>query len=128
VTKAKIEQIVRVWQSRLKLDHWRITVDWQRPSPPGSYAEVILEGDTYDVATVRLDLRGYPKWDQRMANETIVHELVHLHERDLRFAITSAEDMVAKPAWALYWDRVTHEREGLVDRVATVLVELGGLV
>lgn len=119
-----MERTIRTWQSRLKLDHWNIKVDWDKPSAEGYDAEC-TRSDQYDSATLTFDSK-FTKWDVEFATRTVVHELLHLHERDLSEAVKVIEVLVGKPSYQMIHERILHEREGLVDRLAWILVEITG--
>lgn len=111
MTQKQIERLVKDWQKRLRLDHWEIRIDWN------SQAASIAENERsnfYDSAIIRLGT-AWPTWSADYAEQTIVHELLHCHDRDLQQAVKALE---GDQTWA------THEIEGLVDRLAMVLVSL----
>ncbi len=126
MTRAQVEKIVTVWQGRLKLSQWSVKVDFDKPANASNDAQVSIDNH-YDNATVLLS-SAWADWTREYTNLTLVHELLHLHERDVEEAIRSVEGLVGRPAYTLYWDRYKHEREGLVDRLAAVLVENLGVV
>lgn len=123
MTRHQIETAVRVWQTRLKLDHWDIRVDWDNPSGGGDVASSEIQ-DLYDSVTLRFDSR-HGDWKVPYGTQTVIHELLHLHERDLAEAVKSVKPLIGLPAYEVFWQRYDHEREGLIDRVATILYETG---
>ena len=122
MTKRQVERLVRDWQSRLKLDHWQITVDLDKAAGEGCVAECD-RADSYDTATIRF-APGFSDWSRHYTEQAVVHELLHLYERDLHEAVKSVESLLGKPAYQQFSDRLLHEREGIVDRLATVIVGL----
>jgi hypothetical protein len=126
MTRASFEKVVRRWQSRLRLNHWDLVIDTETPAAGDAIAECIRH-HSYDTAVMRFR-PDWPQWERRYANDTIVHELLHLQERDLSEAVNTAQLFFHPEAWKQFNDRCEHEREGLVDRLATILVDLGGEV
>jgi hypothetical protein len=126
MTRPQLVRIVEVWQSRLRLTHWDLTVDTDTPANGEAIAECIRH-HSYDTADLRFR-PDWPTWSRRYANDTVVHELMHLQERDLSEAVNTAQLFCHPEAWKQFNDRCEHEREGLVDRLATILVDLGGEV
>lgn len=57
-------------------------------------------------------------------DQTICHEWIHVAMRDHDEAVASPEDYMSSASFGEWNDRVLHEREGLVDRLATTLVNL----
>lgn len=55
---------------------------------------------------------------KREVDEVILHEWMHVLMRDLDQAIESVEDELSPASEAQWNDRLRHEREGLVDRLA----------
>jgi len=125
VTKAKIEATVREWQTRLGLDGWKITVE-VADTPDDSYAE-IKPDVAYDSATFILS-PGYVGWTPALANQTVVHELLHLLVRDIDAVVEDSRSQLHPQASVQVEKRYEHEVEGFVDRLAAKLVELGGCV
>ena len=54
-------------------------------------------------------------------DQIILHEWMHVAMRDLDQAIEAVEDHLSYPVREVWENRVQHEREGLVDRMATAL-------
>lgn len=132
LTRDDVELIVRTWQKRLQLDYWRLTIDFDTPpSKSGSDEDVpeaeIYASTPYDHAKLLLN-PDWKTWDRLWANLTVVHELMHMHSRDLRAACTSVGDVLTHQAKLLWTSRCEHEEEKLVDKMATLLVSLGGVV
>lgn len=137
MTKERIEEIVRVWQSRLQLGHWDIKIRWEMPVELTIDAEIKISDD-YEQASIRIQQLTDPSsdpptysfvtWDDYAANRTIVHELLHIFEKQTRRSIESAEPVLPKTAYELMWAWYCHGSENWVDRLAIILVELGGVV
>jgi hypothetical protein len=125
VTKAQLERTVRVWQRRLGLDAWKIDVDFSDPASEGCVASTLRSND-YDTATITWDA-GWASWEPLYANQTVVHELLHLLTRDVDLVVDDARDQLHPDASALVEKRYRHETEGLVDRLSVRLVDVGGL-
>jgi hypothetical protein len=119
-----IEYILSVWQGRLNLTHWVVKVDWDEPLED---VEANIMWGSYDQATVRFNT-AHDKWSRRYTNETVVHELLHLVLRDLQNGVESAEAALSASAYRLFENRFQHELEGVVERLALLLVGLGGEV
>lgn len=67
--------------------------------------------DHYDSAQIVFDETKFRKSPKRWQDETIVHELLHVAWRDLD---ASQDDD----------GRVAHEKEGVIDRLARLIVLL----
>ena len=115
MTKPQLERILRTWQRRLKLEHWDIKIDWNNPADDGAIADN-ERMNKYDDSIIRLS-RTWPSWDSTYAAATIVHELLHCHDRDLQEAMKALD---GDKTWS------AHELEGFVDRLAVILVGLAG--
>jgi hypothetical protein len=120
MTRDFIEECVERWLPRLRLTHWAVKVDWNQLPPEGDEAEC-LPLDSYDVATLRFG-RDFSKWDARYAEGVVVHELLHLVTRDLQIATDNVQKLLPKAARPLAESVLNHEIEGVVDRIAAVLV------
>lgn len=122
MTRRRIEQLVKTWQRRLKLDHWDVEVDWTKPPSEGAFA-TCWRFNQYDRANLYID-PGFGSWSESFAERTIVHELLHLIARDLDRAIADVESFLAPESYMALDKRYEHEIEGVVDRLATILVEV----
>ena len=102
-------------------------IRWELPVETEDKTEAeIRVHDDYDQASIRIR-EGYEEWTPEHANVTIVHELLHTFERGSKQAV-SCLDLVTKPdAFEMIWHRYLHESENWIDRLAIILVDLGGL-
>ena len=122
MTKKDLERIVAVWQQRLKLQNYRIEFLWNQDTE--GYAEIKVHDD-YEEATLKFGPR-FREWDTSLANKVVVHELLHIFENGTGIVAESLEDILESHAYALFTSRYNHECENWIDRLAFILVELGG--
>lgn len=125
MTRRDIEIILWEWQRRLKLTHWRITINWDEPPEHEDSLADNTAPAHYDEAILRLH-KEWPKWELRDANVTLVHELLHLVLRDLRAAVTTLEPEFSPAVWAVWFDRYDTGNERAIEHLAQVLVDLSG--
>lgn len=126
LTRDDIETIIREWQTRLNLSHWRIKIDWESAPPEEADADFDAS-EWYDTATIRIR-KDYETWDRREANVTVVHELIHCTMRDMRTAISSIQSKFSKATWEILDGWISAGEERAVEHLAQVLVNLGGVV
>lgn len=112
--------IVRVWQDRLGLERWKIDVKVSA-EPLGGFADVQASSQ-YDFATVTF-AAGIA---DEVAEQTVVHELLHLLLRDLDAAMEDARSQLHPQASLQVEKRYEFAQEGFVDRLAARIVEFGG--
>lgn len=107
----------------LGLQHWRITVEIvDEPEGKASADAAVNVSAYYDQATIQFAADRLEELTPEELDETIVHELIHVVNRDLWDAMTQPEYMFGKPAWSVHYDRIDHEMEGVVERVARSIV------
>jgi hypothetical protein len=122
MTETYVRKAFKFWQTVCGLDAWSIELILGDGVDGDPTAEAsIWMSQTYDRAIMRL-CDDWATRDKDWINETLVHEFMHIHERDLKCAIESVYDQLAPAISDMYDDRVHHEREGLVDRLAMVIV------
>lgn len=127
LTRADVVEVFALWQQRMRLTHWKLSFVFDEAPITGSWADVTCE-DAYDEAKVRI-AAGFEGWGRDELNVIAAHELVHVLMRDLDVAVQSAEKQIRPAALVEWWlDRYTHEAEGVVERVAQLLVDLAGAV
>lgn len=132
MTKAQLERVVRVWQSRLSLESWDLSVAWVKDAVTGEGCSedadaTTWRANTYDRAVVYPSPDKFGSWSDEVTNRIVVHELLHLVTRDLDRAVTAVEGQVHPDVFRMVEKRYDHEIEGVVDRLAYRLVEIGGL-
>lgn len=134
LTREQLERVLSVWQERLRLGHWDIQIRWhlrpgQNPDGTGEAdegidAEIRIH-DYHDQASIRL-AEGWEKWDLKMANHTIVHELLHIFEHQTKYPMEKWFQNTRAEEYA--WDLYVRGAENWVDRLALILVDLAGVV
>lgn len=139
MTKEQVESLLEDWKQRLGLGHWNIKVNWDMPVELGVDAEIKIHND-YEQASIRIQQRTAPaddeadraptrpftEWTDKEGSHVIVHELLHIFEKQTSRAVQAAESSMSKPAYELLWSWYSHGSENWVDRLAQVLVSLGG--
>jgi hypothetical protein len=124
MTREELQRILSVWQQRLHLDHWDLTIRWDREVSEDNEAEIRVH-DWYDQASISFH-KEFEKWDERHANTTVVHELLHCFERDSKTAVEAMVNVTTSKVYELAWSRYVAGAEKWVDRLAAILVELAG--
>lgn len=122
MTKVQLERIVRMWVPRLGLERWKIEIKWDEAADPDAYAS-ITPSAYYDTATLRF-ATDFGKWERDMAEQTVVHELLHLTHRDIDEVVNDLDGQLHRDAAILLERRYKQALEQFVDRMAARLVEL----
>lgn len=129
MTERALAKRVKYWQSILGLDNVRVDIELlDEPQSVGdgpAYATCYPHPHFEQLRVVfRKDLFDPEVSPARDADEVIVHELLHYLFRDYDEAARSVMDMLTDPAEELYHERLKHEEEGLVDKLAIRIVAL----
>lgn len=135
MTKEGIEEIVAVWQGRLRLQNWHIKVRWEKEVEFGADAEIKISDD-YEQASIRIQqgadaatgTESFETWSDWYANKTIVHELLHIFEKQTGRAAETTQNTMSNQCYELFWAWYSHGAENWVDRLAVILVDLAGVV
>lgn len=120
---------VERWQQTLAplgVSHWRIgavTVTDDVPGQPDSQAAVQPSHD-YDSVRFWFLEEFVDSATERELDEAIIHEWMHVAMRDFDAAVLWAEDSLAPAALSAWEDRIHHEREGIIDRLARLIYAL----
>jgi hypothetical protein len=129
--RAYADLVLEAWLIRLGMLEWRVSVDWHAHGWADSdlhYAQVMVPA-TLLTTTIRLNADRSGGWDDDLdLNETIVHELLHLAMRDVEQLVDSLLEHLLPMARELGSDRWRHAEELVVERLARVLVALGGVI
>jgi hypothetical protein len=133
VTEAKLRDLFAAWQSRLGLAHWTIEITIQRLKPSTTTMRT-SKSPHYDRGRIIVQpwvIAGSPPPDWFKAHdasfaqaieETVVHELLHLHLWEFSSAICLLHQFSKKPAYATAVTVQEHQEENLVDRLSVALV------
>ncbi len=123
MTPAQLKKRVAVWQQRMNLQHWRLTVDiTDEPRGKPSAAAGVTYSAFYDKADLEFQTELIAHESVHEIDCTIVHELVHIQLRDLDQTLWSITAHLAAPAEDVYEKAIERATEGFVDRIARVIV------
>jgi len=124
LTRGELERIVRVLAAPARLDSWQIRFEWDL-DPDDAFA-MVKPWSMYDYATIRF-ATDFPSWG-RLAREPKRRPTSCCTSRR---ATTPPQSRRRErdAAWRLRGVRRERRerREGVIDRLATVIVELAGL-
>lgn len=92
-------------------------------------------GNKYPQASVLIDPQYDKAWfwfyedyldccTEDQLDQTIIHEWLHVAMRDFDFTMDLVETWMPEATYDSWEQTVTHEREGLVERLATTLFQL----
>jgi hypothetical protein len=126
-TREEVERIVREWQRRLGLDHWKLTIEWVEDHH--CLASIYPYGN-YEKATLRWNAKqGEVLGENRLyVNELSVHELFHVLRSDVDGLMERVEKWLPPAVYEAEKDRNEADIERYVDRMARFVVRLGGIV
>jgi hypothetical protein len=129
VTPGNLERTVAYWQKKilapLGIGHWKIIVNVvdEIDYSPTIRACVRNRAD-YDESEMEFQREFIESADLREIDEVIVHELMHIAFRDLWECVTDVQRWMSEREAEMYHQRLKHEEEGVIDRVARTLVSL----
>lgn len=131
LTPEEIAERVEAWKKRLDLlgiSHWRldevILVD-DGEMPGGARADAaaaVFIPDRYDRCRFYFNNAYLDDASSADIDQSIVHEWLHVAMRDFDQALGVVEGWMPDQTYSDWEDRVNHEREGLVDRLAWQIV------
>jgi len=116
-----VENHIDYWKRALHLEHYTLEVKWQ--SLEEASAETLIDG-MYDEATIKFDDERLSKRTSDYIERTVIHELLHIIDRDRDKIIEQLEGSLAPDSWRLFKDVMEQMTEVVIDRVATVMYEL----
>lgn len=138
LTRGQIEQKVAIWQARLGLEHWSITIHWDTHPDPADCGYAIAEVNAQDTYYHRCNMRFCPEvltwpgdaWGALgnfAPDEILAHELIHVAQRDCdRAAMDLDEDQIHRDARDIRNGAYHEARERFVDDLARALVRCLG--
>lgn len=111
-----------MWPAGLR--HWIINVEIvEEPSGRPNSAAAVRSQDSYDLAEIQFSRELMDDYSDTEIDRVIVHELLHIVFRDLDEAISSVETWMPAATYTDFNERIDHEEEGIIDRLARSIVE-----
>lgn len=136
MTEKTLREMFKLWQGRLNLDHWTLEVKIGGCEGKSSFMEVSRSYD-YDRASIHVQpwlLTGEPPEDisdidltLKFVEERVVHELLHLHMREMMFVVYKLLDcQLHRDVDKLLLTAFDHAEEGAVDRLSQTMIDRWG--
>ena len=123
MTLSDVAELVAGWQEPLGLTTWNLTIELvANPGDNDDALAACTPDGAYERATLQF-ADALLKQSPRRVEEVVVHELLHLTCRDLSSVLQDAEEQLGPVAGPMFHNRTLHELEGIVDKVATLLVD-----
>lgn len=123
MTEAQLLKLVEKWKLILKLNHWRIEVDFDTACDPEANVS-ITRSKSYDNATIEL-APSWKEWSEYDIEQRVVHELLHLTTREIDTIIFDLLPYELGPqVRSILEESYRHASEQMVDRLAHSFVEL----
>lgn len=119
----KLRGRVAYWQKRLHLQHWVVSVELVDHKPMGNRSAVaaIDYEDHYDYAKMEILRSQIQEKTQEEIDRLLVHELLHLHMRDLDAAIDYVGGLIDSDSYYVWSEAVEHAQEGFIERIARTI-------
>lgn len=118
-TKAKVEDWLEYWILALGLEtKWEINVEY------GGIDEAYAETKThhqYDTAKMKFDLTKLKDESDSFIERTVIHELLHILDRDRDQLISQIETHLNPEVYKLFENVIEQSTENFIDRLATIL-------
>jgi hypothetical protein len=132
MTEAQLHKAIQRWQQRLSplgVGHWivrSVTVSEDHPDGRRDACASVFRSGDYDAADFWFDSQWLVRTASEEIHRAIVHEWLHVAMRDLDNAINmdTLANFVPYTLRKLQVEQVDHEREGLIERLAVLIVQL----
>jgi hypothetical protein len=112
----QLRKEAKVWQKKLGLTHWKITVVWAKPDELNTETEKVFGLNAYDPNHMESTIKILnPKYENYNVLNTLVHELLHLY----MFPLESAAGFSIKPPT----DQWETAMEQTINRLSELLME-----
>lgn len=130
INEQQLDRRVRKWQKRLMplgVAHFEIVyveISDEIQGHANRQAEVSVERH-YDNCGFEFKREFLDECSPSDLDQAIVHEWLHVAMRDHDNALEEVENWMPEKAYDAWHTHVLHEREGFVDRVATLIAKSG---
>ena len=123
MTLSDIAELVEWWQGYLGLTTWDLTLELVvNPGDDDDALAACLPSVHYEQATLQF-AEALLQHPPLKVEYVVVHELIHLVCRDFAAVVQDAEEQLGPVAGPMFHNRTLHEFEGVVDKLATLLVD-----
>ena len=127
MTQAKIRELVRIWQKRLKLDRQAVTLIFVDECPYEGDELCLAEtkpNKNYDRARIWFYLDQLEKYDDDEVEVTVIHELLHVAHKGIEKCIGLLDNVLTNDSLAVYEAAFDMHNERFIDRLAWALFDL----
>lgn len=123
--KQKLLDLIAKWKSRLRLEHWRVIVEWDKE--PNNGDDVTLE--VYPMperhtAHIRVGCWFSDAISDAERENAVVHELLHIHAEPVWETVTRVLEHLSPQAQGLINEELRARFEVMIDAIATSIVPL----
>lgn len=123
--KQKLLDLIAKWNSRLRLEHWRVIVEWDKE--PNNGDDVTLE--VYPMperhtAHIRVGCWFSDAISDAERENAVVHELLHIHAEPIWETVTRVLEHLSPQAQGLINEELRARFEVMIDAIATSIVPL----
>lgn len=131
ITPVQLAKRVERWGKTLAslgVAHFEFDVTIADEAPPegGGGDAAVWVADDYDVLHFYFKHEYLQDCTEGQLDQTIVHEWMHVAMRDHDTMCKLVQDWMPPATYDTWLEALKHEREGLVDRLANVIVQLNG--
>lgn len=126
MTEDGLEQLLREWQVRLRLERWDLRLRFDLPVADDNEAEIRVH-DYYEQASVRIS-PSFVSWSPEWAEAVVVHELVHVFEKSVKRATDAVCEALPAAAREVFWQWYLFASEQMVENVSNALLNTAGRV
>lgn len=128
MTIHQLRRRIQFWQKQLPelgVGHWWIDRIGIVDAPFGreNAKAAVWYSDQYDRCVFEFS-HEVANGDPREIDRTIIHEWLHVALRDHDKAVESLEGFLSPQSWEVADDRINHEKEGVIDRLAFLIERL----
>lgn len=125
LTPAQIQRTVKKWVKLLRLERYTYKLIFDEvPNNADAYASNWTH-PMYEEFEIQFNPGKFTDWTPEKCERIVVHELLHVHFKRLSEAYdATAEEIESVPIKEILQDRYEFEEEGVIDRLAHILVAL----
>lgn len=119
--------LIAKWQVKLRLQHWRFEVEWDKPADDGAdYILSVSPSPQRHTAVIRVGCFFSDEITDAERDNAVAHELVHCHTEPLWSSIEVVLNELAPQTRSSVRGILERQLEELVDAVATAFAPIPG--
>ncbi len=125
MTLSTLEKRITYWKKKLELHAWEFQIEVvEAPDGKPQSNACVTPATDYESAVIQFKDEWIENEDKEIIDRGIVHELLHVLDHERVLAEHFVCDRLSPSVESMYHERLEHEEEWFIEKIARIIVEL----